>query len=55
MLTRRQALLAAAATIVVGAAGFYPAHAADKAVKIGIDLSLTAPTRRAPIASRMAS
>jgi branched-chain amino acid transport system substrate-binding protein len=41
MLTRRQALLAAAATIVVGAAGFYPAHAADKAVKIGIDLSLT--------------
>ena len=41
MLTRRQTLLAAAATFVVGAAGFDPAHAADKVVKIGIDLSLT--------------
>ncbi len=41
MLTRRQTLLAASATFVIGAARFDPAHAADKVVKIGIDLSLT--------------
>jgi branched-chain amino acid transport system substrate-binding protein len=41
MLTRRQTLLAATATTLVGIAGSDPAHAADKVVKIGIDLSLT--------------
>jgi branched-chain amino acid transport system substrate-binding protein len=41
MLTRRQALLTAAATFVIGAAGLDPALAADQVVKIGIDLSLT--------------
>jgi len=41
MLTRRQALLAASAMSVIGVAGLDPAHAADKVVKIGINLSLT--------------
>ena len=41
MLTRRQALLAATATIVAGVAGTDLAHAADKVVKIGVNLSLT--------------
>jgi len=41
MLTRRQSLLAATATALAGIAGADPAHAADKTVKIGIDLSLT--------------
>ena len=41
MLTRRQTLLAATATVVIGIAGVDAAHAADKVVKIGIDLSLT--------------
>jgi branched-chain amino acid transport system substrate-binding protein len=41
MLTRRQTLLAATATAVIGIAGVDPAHAADKVVKIGVDLSLT--------------
>ena len=41
MLTRRQSLLAATATALVGLAGADPAHAADKMIKIGIDLSLT--------------
>ena len=41
MLTRRQTLLAATATAVIGVAGADPAHAADKVAKIGIDLSLT--------------
>jgi branched-chain amino acid transport system substrate-binding protein len=41
MLTRRQAFLAGTATAVIGIAGADLAHAADKVVKIGIDLSLT--------------
>jgi branched-chain amino acid transport system substrate-binding protein len=41
MLTRRQTLLAATATAVIGIAGVDAAHAADKVVKIGVDLSLT--------------
>jgi len=41
MLTRRQTLLAATATAVIGIAGVDAAHAADKVVKIGLDLSLT--------------
>jgi branched-chain amino acid transport system substrate-binding protein len=41
MLTRRQTLLAATATAVIGVAGADPARAADKVAKIGIDLSLT--------------
>jgi len=41
MLTRRQTFLAATATAVAGIAGVNPAHAVDKVVKIGIDLSLT--------------
>ncbi len=41
MLTRRQTLLAATATAVIGIAGVDTAHAADKVVKIGVDLSLT--------------
>ena len=41
MLTRRQSLLAATATALAGLAGADPAHAADKTIKIGIDLSLT--------------
>src|SRR5262245_50968006 len=41
MLTRRQAFLAGTATAVIGIAGADPVHAADKVLKIGIDLSLT--------------
>ncbi len=41
MLTRRQILLAATATAVIGVAGVDPALAADKVIKIGVDLSLT--------------
>ena len=41
MLTRRQSLLAATATALAGLAGADPAHAADKTIKIGINLSLT--------------
>ena len=41
MLTRRQTLLAATAMAVIGIAGVDAAHAADKVVKIGVDLSLT--------------
>ena len=42
MMTRRQVLLAATATAVFsGLTGAEPAWAADKVVKIGIDLSLT--------------
>ncbi|MEJ0015462.1 MAG: branched-chain amino acid ABC transporter substrate-binding protein [Acetobacteraceae bacterium] len=41
MLTRRQTLLAAAATSLAGVAGIGTAHAADKVVKIGVNLSLT--------------
>jgi len=42
MMTRRQMLLAATATAVLGGlAGAAPAWAADKVIKIGIDLSLT--------------
>jgi branched-chain amino acid transport system substrate-binding protein len=41
MLTRRQTLLAATATTIVGLAGADPARAADKVVKLGIDASLT--------------
>jgi branched-chain amino acid transport system substrate-binding protein len=41
MLTRRQTLLAATATTLVGIAGSGPVHAADKVIKIGVDLSLT--------------
>jgi branched-chain amino acid transport system substrate-binding protein len=41
MLTRRQSLLAATATALAGLAGADPANAADKTIKIGINLSLT--------------
>ena len=41
MLTRRQSLLAATATVLVGLAGADPAHAADTTIKIGVNLSLT--------------
>jgi branched-chain amino acid transport system substrate-binding protein len=41
MLTRRQALLAATAMLATVGIGALPAHAADKVVKIGINLSLT--------------
>ena len=41
MLTRRQALLAATATALIGLAGADTARAADAVIKIGIDLSLT--------------
>jgi branched-chain amino acid transport system substrate-binding protein len=41
MLTRRQSLLAATATALAGLASADSAYAADKTIKIGIDLSLT--------------
>ena len=41
MLTRRQAFLAATATTILAGVGADPAHAADKVVKIGVNLSLT--------------
>ena len=41
MLTRRQTLLAATAMAAIGIAGVDVAHAADKVIKIGVDLSLT--------------
>jgi branched-chain amino acid transport system substrate-binding protein len=41
MLTRRQSLLAATATAVIGLAGADRAHAADTTIKIGVNLSLT--------------
>src|ERR1700722_604760 len=41
MLTRRQTLLAATATAMIGIAGVDVANAVDKVVKIGVDLSLT--------------
>ena len=55
MLTRRQTLLAATATTLVGIAGSGPVHAADKVIKIGVDLSLTGADSRVQAASRTPS
>src|SRR3984957_19312290 len=54
MITRRAATGLFAATVVTAGAGIGPAHAADKVVKIGADMSLTGADAQAAIKEKNA-